>query len=441
VQQALAGADARGDKYAAVVETDEGFVLMTAAPTYVDGRITGAVVVGTFLDTLVGQLKSQALGEVTLYDYTGLPIASTLVSGDDRAPVLRIPNDELAPILDAPRETHRGEVEYAGRGFDTAYGLLTIRGNVVGVYSVGLPSSYVATAAEHTRLEMMIFVAIAITAVLVLGFVISARITEPILALVRAARRLSAGDLETRSDVRSADEIGVLATTFDQMAESLQEYSARLRRQYLGTVKALTAAIDARDPYTLGHSVRVGQLGRALGTELGLEEAVLAEVEVGGYLHDIGKIGVRDSVLLKPGTLTPEERHAIERHPTIGLSILESVEVSQEVLDIVGKHHERLDGSGYPAGLREEDLEMVVRIAAVADVYDALMTKRPYKPAMECDEVLAWLRERSTTLFDERVVEALARIAPTWEERVISDPGLRGFDLSEAGHDEEGRAA
>jgi putative nucleotidyltransferase with HDIG domain len=441
LQQALKGTDARGDKYASLVETDQGFVLMTAAPVYAGGRIAGAVLVGTYADSLVAQLKSQSLGDVTVYDYTGLPIASTLVADESRTAVLRVPGAQLTAILNAPQDTNRGAVRYAGRDFDVAYGLLSVRGNVIGVYSVALSTTYLATAAGHTRLELALFVAIAIGAVLIVGYLISTRITDPILALVGAARRLSAGDLDTRSDVHTVDEIGVLATTFDNMAESLQDYSGRLRRQYLGTVKALTAAIDARDPYTLGHSLRVGQLGRALGAELGLSESVLGEVEVGGYLHDVGKIGVRDAVLLKPGQLTPEERIAIERHPTIGLSILASVEVSREVLDIVGKHHERLDGSGYPDGLRGDDVDMVVRIAAAADVYDALMSKRPYKPSMSCDEVLAWLRAKSNTLFDERVVDALVRIAPAWEERVENDPNLRGVDLGESTVDDVRRAA
>ncbi len=431
LQQALKGADERGDKYASLVETDQGFVLMTAAPVYSGGRTVGAIIVGTYAETLVNQLKSQSLADVTVYDYTGLPIASTLARDETRADVLRIPGGQLAGILNSPGETNRGSVRYAERDFDIAYGLIRIRGNVVGVYSVALSTSYLATAGDQTRRELSVFVAIAIAAVLIIGFLISTRITDPILGLVRAARKLSAGDLSTRSEVSTGDEIGVLAATFDTMAESLQDYAERLRRQFLGTVKALTAAIDARDPHTLGHSLRVGQLSRMLGAELGLPESVLSEVEVGGYLHDIGKIGIRDAILLKAGTLTAEERAVIERHPTIGLSILESVEVSDDVRNIVGKHHERLDGSGYPVGLQDDEIDIVVRIAAVADVYDAMMTKRPYKPAMALEEVLAWIRARADTWFDAGVVDAIVRIAPAWEERVQSDPHLRGVDLEE----------
>lgn len=431
LQQALNGADERGDKYASVVQTDQGFVLMTAAPVYSEGRTVGAILVGSYATTLVDRLKTQSLADVSMYDYTGAAISSTLARDGSGSEALSIPGDQLRSIFNSPNETSRSSVRYAERDFDVAFGLIRIRGNVVGVYSVALSTSYLATAANHTRLELSVFVAIAIVGVLVIGYLISARITDPILALVRAAKKLSAGDLDTRSEVRTNDEIGVLAATFDHMAESLQDYAERLRRQYLGTVKALTAAIDARDPYTLGHSLRVGQLGRTIGAELGLPEALLSEIEVGGYLHDVGKIGIRDAILLKPGLLSFEERAVIERHPTIGLSILESVDVSEDVLNIVGQHHERLDGSGYPSGLRGEEIDMVVRIAAVADVYDALMTKRPYKDAMTLEQVLAWIDARTPALFDMRVLDALAQIAPDWEERVQSDPHLQGVDLED----------
>jgi response regulator RpfG family c-di-GMP phosphodiesterase len=115
-----------------------------------------------------------------------------------------------------------------------------------------------------------------------------------ILRLVRTARLVTSGDLTARSGIRSRDEIGTLASSFDEMTE-------KLRRQHLATVKALTSAIDARDPNTMGHSMRVGQLAVMIGRQLALEDSILARLEIGGYLHDIGKIGIRDAILLKPG--------------------------------------------------------------------------------------------------------------------------------------------
>jgi putative nucleotidyltransferase with HDIG domain len=203
--------------------------------------------------------------------------------------------------------------------------------------------------------------------------------------------------------------------------------TSRLQRQHLATIKALASAIDARDPYTLGHSMRVGQLASRIGTSLGLSSLALQHLEVGGYLHDIGKIGIRDSVLLKEGVLTNDERCRIEEHPLIGLRILESIELPQAVRDIVGAHHEKLDSTGYPLQLRDEEISIFARIGAVADIYDALITDRPYRPALGLDEVLDTLfRESQAGRLDHKVVAALERVAPGWEMERLVQTSLLG---------------
>ena len=196
----------------------------------------------------------------------------------------------------------------------------------------------------------------------------------------------------------------------------------------LNTVKAFTSAVDARDPYTLGHSVRVGRLAAMLAQQMGLPEELQDEIELGGYLHDIGKIGVSDAVLLKPGPLTTEERVGIDLHPMVGCHILESLDLSDEILEFVRSHHERLDGSGYPGGLRGKDLPLVARIAAVADVYDAMTSERPYKVALEPEAALAGLKSQAGRLLDTHVVAALEAILPEWERQRHSDAALRGLE-------------
>jgi len=204
----------------------------------------------------------------------------------------------------------------------------------------------------------------------------------------------------------------------------------RVQRQHLATIRALTSAIDARDPYTAGHSARVGQLAVELGAALGLPELQLRHLEIGGYLHDTGKIGVRDVILLKPGPLTAEEREIVERHPHIGLDILAGVELSSDEVAFIGGHHEKIDGSGYPGSLRAEGVGIVARIGAVADIYDALTTDRPYRAAMTVDQALGILeREVVAGQLDRQVVAALVRLVPRWERRRRSDPTLKGFRL------------
>jgi len=175
--------------------------------------------------------------------------------------------------------------------------------------------------------------------------------------------------------------------------------------------------------------VRVGQLAMMLGRELGMEDKRLARLEIGGYLHDIGKIGIRDAVLLKPGKLTPDERTIIEDHPKIGLAILQAVDLPPEVIEFVQDHHERLDGSGYPRGLRDDEVSIQARIAAVADMYDAVTSERPYRSPMTPGEAVDLLRSETGRFLDPRVVVAMSEVVDEWEERRKREPALRGFKL------------
>ena len=417
-------ADELGDKYAQIVETSEGFVFYTAGPIFENDSLTGVVLVGTTLDSFVQQTKTEALADVTVYDFDGNPLASTFAQPDAastdeaRLNVDRAILDEAIPGGSAIRE-HR---TLWGRGYDLLYGRLEVRDQVVGLYSVGLSTDFIFSAGTVTRLQMALLFGTGMVAVLTIGFFLARIFTQPLLQLVRAARLVTAGDLTARSEVRSRDEIGILASSFDEM-------TAKLQRQHLATVTTLACAIDARDPYTSGHSVRVGQLAVMLGRHLGLDERTLVQVEIGGYLHDIGKIGIPDADLLKPGQLTTEERRVFNEHPRIGLAILKPVDLPEEVLDFVGSHHERLDGSGYPQGLEGEQLSIIARIAAVADMYDALTSSRPYRGPATPEQALATLRSQSGTLLDPLVVDALAAILPEWERRRANERELQGLKL------------
>jgi len=406
--------DALGDKFSEIVDVGDGSVLYTAAPIYDGDRVVGAVLAGTRLETFVADAKLEALADVTIYDRSGAPAASTFGEDAPHASALALSS------LDQPLREHQS---LFGRDFDLLYGTLALRGRPVAAYSVALPSDFIFSAQDDTRTQMAILFTAGMAIALAIGWLISKTLTDPVSRLVAAANAVSGGDLSARSGVRGFDEIGVLGRAFDEMTE-------RLQRQLLSTVRALTSAIDARDPYTLGHSMRVGQLAVALGRELDLPDATLQHLEIGGYLHDIGKIGVRDNVLLKPASLTPAERDAIERHPRIGLDILEHVELAPEVLEFVGGHHEKLDGSGYPAHRHGDAIGMVARIATVADIYDALTTDRPYRPAMTPHRALDILHDEvAEGRVDGRVVATLERIMPWWERRRRDEPELRGFSV------------
>lgn len=196
------------------------------------------------------------------------------------------------------------------------------------------------------------------------------------------------------------------ASTFLQVAD-MYEGAGEL---FLGVIKALITAIDAKDPYTQGHSQRVSDYSVLISRELELDESLVNDIRIGSLLHDIGKIGIPDSILLKNGKLTVEEFKIIRRHPSTGVNILRQVKLLEPMTPAIAEHHERLDGSGYPSMLTGEEISLMGRIVAVADVFDAMTSNRPYRPALSLDEVLSYLSENAGILFDPICVNALNNI-------------------------------
>jgi HD-GYP domain-containing protein (c-di-GMP phosphodiesterase class II) len=180
-----------------------------------------------------------------------------------------------------------------------------------------------------------------------------------------------------------------------------------LKNSLVGLTRSLTAAIDAKDSYTYGHSERVARIAVELGRELDLQEEELSDIYLAGLLHDVGKIGIRDAVLCKQGPLTPEEFEHIKQHVTIGHQILADLHSIKHLLPGVLYHHERYDGKGYPHGLQGEEIPFLARILAVADSLDAMISNRPYRPALPFNRVEQIFDEGSGTQWDARVVEAL----------------------------------
>jgi putative nucleotidyltransferase with HDIG domain len=183
----------------------------------------------------------------------------------------------------------------------------------------------------------------------------------------------------------------------------------RLRKNVVGMVDSLAQALEARDPYTAGHSLRVADYSLMIGEELGLSDLELEVLRHGAALHDIGKIAVKQEVLHKPGRLTDEEFEHIKIHPVVGKEILEPIEDFQEMLDLVYYHHERIDGRGYPEGLKGADIPVLAQIVAVADTYDAMTSDRPYRAGMHPERALAIMKEVSGTQLNGDLVAILSR--------------------------------
>jgi putative nucleotidyltransferase with HDIG domain len=207
-------------------------------------------------------------------------------------------------------------------------------------------------------------------------------------------------------------ELDTLAATFNELIRALAEAEAETQAAYLGAIRALAAALDARDPYTAGHSERVSALAVEMGRAMALDEQALGVLRLGALLHDIGKIGVPDDVLGKPAALTPPEFELIRAHPVIGARILRSIPFLAAHLPIVELHHERPDGTGYPYGLAGDAIPLAARIVHVADAYDAMTSARAYRPARSPQEAIAELNRGIGSDFDGASVHALVTALP-----------------------------
>jgi putative nucleotidyltransferase with HDIG domain len=182
------------------------------------------------------------------------------------------------------------------------------------------------------------------------------------------------------------------------------------------TLFAFVTALEVRDFYTRRHSTRVAKYARMIAMEMGCGEEELDVINVAGMLHDIGKIGIRDDILLKPGRLTDEEFEKIKAHPAIGADIISNLGLWDREVDIIRHHHERFDGKGYPDGLAGEAIPKLARIMSVADCFDAMASDRPYRKEMEMSRVLKTIRENSGTQFDPQVVDAFFNIVDQIQE-------------------------
>src|SRR6185295_16690211 len=214
------------------------------------------------------------------------------------------------------------------------------------------------------------------------------RITNPLEILTASSRAIARGDFSQRVKLRSRTEIGELASTFNTMSDELEHFVLDLKRAatenrdlFMSYIQMLAGAVDEKDPYTRGHSDRVTRYSMMIAREMGHPEEFLEIVRVSAQLHDVGKIGIEDRILKKPGALTPEEFEIMKTHTTKGANILRQVKQLKEMLPGIELHHESLDGRGYPYGLKGDQIPLLPRVIAVADTFDALTTNRPYQQA------------------------------------------------------------
>lgn len=190
----------------------------------------------------------------------------------------------------------------------------------------------------------------------------------------------------------------------------IREYQKEMENAYMQTIETLRFVVETRDEETKGHSERVSNLAAAIATEIGLPEKEVEKIRIAGLFHDIGKVGVPDAILLKPGKLTEEEFEEIKKHPVDGEKIMASYAPFKELLSIVRQHHERYNGSGYPDGLVGENISLGARIIAVADCFDAMISNRVYRKGLSFEVTIGQIVEGRQTQFDGQIVDALLRM-------------------------------
>jgi putative nucleotidyltransferase with HDIG domain len=280
-----------------------------------------------------------------------------------------------------------------------------------------------ATALVRSKLHNLFLLMAfgSVLAALLCSIVSSRSIVKPIAHVVSHLRNAeSTGELsEFTIELSSTTEIRELAESYNRAAVSIKNGRENLQSAYVEFVGSLANALDARDRYTSGHSSRVSQLASATAAAMGLDPESVERIRTGALLHDIGKIGIADSVLQKPGRLTQEEFAIVKEHPVIGRRILEGVRGLAPYLNAVELHHENWDGTGYPKGQSGEETPVDARIIHVSDAYDAMTSNRSYRRGMTHEQAMHELFKHAGTQFDPRVVQMFATLP---HEIVIGQP-------------------
>lgn len=405
--------DEKGDKFADFVRTETGDYLYVSGPIMdTSGHLVGAALVGRSLSTLAADMRFKTFAQITFYDASGQVIYSTLPFPRSLTPEFVAQTISFKDIKSGKRElSNERDLEVANIPYTEIIGAWEVRGDhELGALGVALSQNAVVQTSSNSRWRIFLLVATANFLIVLVGINLANTITRPLIRLVQASLKVTEGDLNVKVVAQSNDEISILTQSFNTMVASLNQTQKDLLRSYDETLEGWAKALELRDKETEGHSERVTQLTLQLAEAMGLTGDALVNIRRGALLHDIGKMGVPDAILHKPGALTPEERTIIQRHPQDAYNMLKQIQFLSVALEIPYCHHEKWDGTGYPRGLKGEEIPLSARMFSVVDVYDALANDRPYRKALPREEVLQFLKEQSGTHFDPTVVNTFIQM-------------------------------
>src|ERR1700726_3682342 len=400
VAAVLAGrSDAQGDKYVFLQTDSAGTTLYWTGPIRTQtGQIVGVALVGQPLSTIASGIRSSGADQLSFFGTNGDVLVSSLSSTVALPAATRgqVQPDRPVPFSQASD----------GHPYMNLLSDWTMRKVRLGYLAVALDTPTLQAGADHLRLLLLILFAAAALITLLIGLMLAGAITRPVQRLVGAMGAVAAGDLSQRAPAGPSDEIGYLGKVFNLMTIGLQEKTRALEDTYFAAIEALARAIDARDPYTFGHSARVSAFSLEIADQLGYPSEKRETLRRAALLHDIGKIGIEDHILRKAGALNYLEAKEMREPPVIGHQMLKDVPFLHSSLSGIRHHHERWDGEGYPDTLSGETIPLQVRILSVADVFDALTSDRPFRAAMSVAEATEMIEREAGRQFDPAVVAA-----------------------------------
>ncbi len=405
-------------------------VMLVSTPVTYQDRFLGMIASVVDLDFLIRRLREINRGGLTPYvvDSQG-----RLVAGASPAYATGQDMSNLEIVRNFVEQGAKAQMVAATREFSVGSGKKSTV--MLGTYSpvsilnwavvVQKPRDEAYSSVYEMQRSARILAILSIALSIGIGIIAARRITNPLEVLTESSHAIARGDFSQRVQLKSRTEIGELAATFNFMSEELEHFVLDLKRAaaenrelFMSSIQMLAGAVDEKDPYTRGHSDRVTKYSVLIAKEMGMPDDFLETVRVSAQLHDVGKIGIEDRILKKPGALTAEEFEVMKTHTTKGANILRPVAQLKDMIPGIELHHESLDGRGYPHGLKAEDVPVLPRIIAVADTFDALTTNRPYQQAHDCEDALRIIHSISGKRLDPTAVAALEAIYRRGEIRV-----------------------
>jgi len=409
---------------------DARTVIVVSEPVMASGNFIGMLGSVIDLQFLIRRLQEVSRGGLTPYvvDSVGRLVAGTstdYATGQDMTNLDIVRNfvdqGSKAQFVAATYEFNVGQGKNAVKMLGTYSPVLNLEWAVV----VQKPREEAYRAVYEMQRSARIWAFLAALLSVGIGIIAARTITNPLQILTDSSRAIAQGDFSQRVRLKSRTEFGELAATFNTMSEELEQFVFDLKRAanenrdlFLASIQMLAGAVDEKDPYTRGHSDRVTRYSMMIAREMGLTENEIEVVRISAQLHDVGKIGIEDRILKKPGALTEEEFEVMKTHTTKGANILRPVAQLQEMLPGIELHHESLDGRGYPHGFKGDQIPRLARIIAVADTFDALTTNRPYQQARDAEAALKVIQSLSGKRLDPTAVAAIEAVHARGEIKV-----------------------